>query len=181
MGPWGPSPAFIHSTLLKRFPFSLKTAEWGDWTDTDPPTPVTDADISSLWGHLQEHRAELPDRCPWQGWKELRAPSYSLGFSGHNGMHRSTRSFRSTYRLLVSSRDPQNFNQVAVCYCSVAQSYQTFCDPMNYSMPSFPVPHHLPELAQTHLHWASDVSQPFHPLSFPSPPALNLSQHQGLF
>ena len=111
MWPWGPSPAFIHSTLLKCFPFSLKTAEWGDWTDTDPPTPATDADISSLSGHLQEHRAELQDRCPWQRWKELREPSYSLGFSGHNGMHRSTRSFRSTYRLLVSRRDPQNFNQ----------------------------------------------------------------------
>ena len=44
-----------------------------------------------------------------------------------------------------------------------------------------PVHHHLPESIQTHVHWAGDVTQPSHPLSFPSPPALNLSQHQGLF
>ena len=42
-------------------------------------------------------------------------------------------------------------------------------------------PHHLPELAQTHVHWVSDAVQPSHPLSSPSPHALNLSQHQGLF
>ena len=45
---------------------------------------------------------------------------------------------------------------------------------------SFPVHHQLPELAQTHVHWVSDAIQPFHPLSFPSPPAFSLSQHQGL-
>ena len=44
-----------------------------------------------------------------------------------------------------------------------------------------PCPHHLPELAQTHVHWASDAIQPFHPLPPPSPPAFNLSQHQGLY
>ena len=50
-----------------------------------------------------------------------------------------------------------------------------------YSMPGFPVLHHLPELTQTHIHWILDAIQPSHPLSFPSPPAFNLSQHQGLF
>ena len=45
----------------------------------------------------------------------------------------------------------------------------------------FPVHHQLPELTQTHVHWVSDAIQPSHPLSSPSPPALNLSQHQGLF
>ena len=48
------------------------------------------------------------------------------------------------------------------------------------SMPGFPVLHCLPEVAQTHVHWLSDVIQPSYPLSSPSPPALNLSQHQGL-
>ena len=51
--------------------------------------------------------------------------------------------------------------------CSVAQLYLTLCDPMDYSMPSFPVLHHLPELAQTHLHWVGDTIQPSHPLSHP--------------
>ena len=52
---------------------------------------------------------------------------------------------------------------------------------MDCSMPGFPVPHHLPEFAQVHVHWVNDAIQPHHPLSSPSPPALNLSQHQGLF
>ena len=47
--------------------------------------------------------------------------------------------------------------------------------------PGFPVLHHLLELAQTHVHWASDAKQPSHPLSPPSPSALSLSQQQGLF
>ena len=54
------------------------------------------------------------------------------------------------------------------------------CNPMDCSTPGFPVHHHLPELAQTHVHWVSDAIQPSHPLSPPSL-TLNLSQHQGLF
>ena len=52
---------------------------------------------------------------------------------------------------------------------------------MNHSLPGLPVHHQLPESAQTHVHCVSDAIQPSHPLSSPSPPALNLSQHQGLF
>ena len=52
---------------------------------------------------------------------------------------------------------------------------------MEYSMPGFPVHHQLLELAQTHVYWVSDAIQPSHPLSSPSPPVFNLSQHQGLF
>ena len=55
------------------------------------------------------------------------------------------------------------------------------CDTMNCSMPGLPVHHQLPEFTQTHVHWVSDAIQPSHPLSSPSPPAFNLSQHQGLF
>ena len=64
---------------------------------------------------------------------------------------------------------------------SVAQSCLTLCDPMNHSTPGLPVHHQLPESTQTHVHWVGDAIQPSHPLSPPSPPALNLSQHQGLF
>ena len=52
---------------------------------------------------------------------------------------------------------------------------------MDCSTPGLPVHHQLPELVQTHVHWVGDAIQPSHPLSSPSPPALNLSQHQGLF
>ena len=65
--------------------------------------------------------------------------------------------------------------------CSAPRLCPTLCDPMHYSTPGFPVHHHLLELALTHAHWVSDTLQPFHPLSPPSPPAFNLSQHQGLF
>ena len=64
---------------------------------------------------------------------------------------------------------------------SVAQSYLTICDPINHSMPVLPVHHQLPESTQTQVYWVGDAIQPPHPLLSPSPPALNLSQHQGLF
>ena len=57
----------------------------------------------------------------------------------------------------------------------------TLCDPMNRSTPGLPVPHQLPEFTQTHIHRVSDALQPSHPLSSPSPPAPNPSQHQSLF
>ena len=66
------------------------------------------------------------------------------------------------------------------CCCSVAQLFPTLCDPMDCTLPSFPVLHHLPEFTQTDDHRVRDAIQPSHPLSSPSPPALNLSQHQDL-
>ena len=67
------------------------------------------------------------------------------------------------------------------CCWSVAQSCPALCNPMDCSMPGFPVLHHLLELAQTNVHRLGDVIQPSHPLLSASPPAFNLSQHQGLF
>ena len=64
---------------------------------------------------------------------------------------------------------------------SVAQSCLTLCHPMDCSTPGFPVHYQLPELDQTHVHQVGDAIQPSHPLSSSSPPAFNLSQHQGLF
>ena len=64
---------------------------------------------------------------------------------------------------------------------SNTQSCPTLCDPMDCSTPGFPVHHQLPEFTQTHVHWVGDAIQPFHPLSSPSPPTVNLSQYQDLF
>ena len=61
-------------------------------------------------------------------------------------------------------------------FSSVAQSCLTLCDPMNRSTPGLPVRHQLLESTQTHVHCVSDAIQLSHPLSSPSPPALNLSQ-----
>ena len=69
----------------------------------------------------------------------------------------------------------------SIQFSSVTQSCLTLRDPMNHSMPGLPVHHQLPEFTQTHAHQVSDVIQPSHPLSSPSPPAPNPSQHQGLF
>ena len=64
---------------------------------------------------------------------------------------------------------------------SVTKLCPTVCDPVDSSMPGFPVLHYLPEFAQTHVRGVNYAIQPSHPLSGPSPPALNLSQRQGLF
>ena len=68
-----------------------------------------------------------------------------------------------------------------VQFSSVTQLCPTLCDPMNHSTPGLPVQHKLPEFTQTHDHWVGGAMQPSHPLSSPSPPAPNSSQHQGLF
>ena len=60
-------------------------------------------------------------------------------------------------------------------------SHVRLCDPMNRSTPGLPIHHQLPELTETHVHRVSDAIQPSHPLSSPSPPAPNPSQHQSLF
>ena len=70
---------------------------------------------------------------------------------------------------------------VSVQFSSVAQLCPALCDPMNCSTPGLPVHHQLPEFTQTHVHCVRDAIQPSHPLLSPPPPALNLSQHQGLF
>ena len=69
----------------------------------------------------------------------------------------------------------------SIQFSSVAQSCLTPCDPMNCSTPGLPVHHQLPEFTQTHVHRVGDAIQPSHPLSSPSPPASNPSQHQSLF
>ena len=69
----------------------------------------------------------------------------------------------------------------SVQFSSVAQSCLTLCDPMNCSTPALPVHHQLPEFTQTHVHRVGNAIQPSHPLSSPSPPAPNPSQHLSLF
>ena len=70
---------------------------------------------------------------------------------------------------------------LSVQFSSVAQWCPTLCDPMNHSTPGLPVQHQHSEFTQTHVHRVGDAIQPSHPLSSPSPPAPNPSQHQGLF
>ena len=80
-------------------------------------------------------------------------------------------------RLLLGRKVMNNLVQ----FSSVTQLCLTICDPMNCSTPGLPVHHQLLEFTQTHVHLVVDAIQPFHPLSSPSSPAFNLSEHQGLF
>ena len=72
-------------------------------------------------------------------------------------------------------------SSISVQFSLVAQWCLILCDPMNCSMPRFPVHHQLLESTQTHVHWVSDAIQPSHPLSSPCPPAFNLTQDQNFF
>ena len=83
--------------------------------------------------------------------------------------------FNTIVRLLEKSQ--KGFSQLS----SVTQLRLTLCNPMDCSMPGFPVHHQLLEPTQTHVRHVGDAIQPSHSLSSPSPPAFNLSQHQGLF
>ena len=91
-------------------------------------------------------------------------------------------SILNVLRLILQLSMTAILDNILLLFCfSVTQSCLTLYNPMDCSMPDFPVLHYLLELAQTHVHWISDAFQPSHPLVSPSPPAFNLSQHQGLF
>ena len=129
----------------------------------------------STWSSSYNHtRAQHPPNQLFSGPKELMSkwvyfmviPSHSRELLCGWGLHTA---------LLTTT----HFSSVQ--FSSVAQSCPTLCDPMNHSMPGLPVHHQLLELNQTHVHRVSDAIQPSHPLSSPSPPAPNLSQHQSLF
>ena len=95
----------------------------------------------------------------------------------------SLRSFIRWEKFSSISYILKNFliRRCSVQFSSVGQSCLTLCDPMNRSMPRLPIHHQLPEFTQTHVQRVSDTIQPSHPLSSPSPPVPNPSEHQGLF
>ena len=80
--------------------------------------------------------------------------------------------------MWIDSEKKATCEQAGLEFSSVAQSCPTLCDPMDCSLP---VHYQLPEFTQTHVHWVGDAIKSSHPLSSPSPLALNLSQHRGLF
>ena len=92
-----------------------------------------------------------------------------------------------TYHLKELGKEEQtkpevsNREKVNVQFSSVTRSCPTLCDPMNHSTPGLALHHQLPKFTQTHIHRVSDAIQPSRPLSSPSPPAPNPSQHQSLF
>ena len=116
------------------------------------------------------------------------AQMWRRGLMSHSKWQNENLNLRLTFsgqvpdQLTILGTTILNRKGYSVFQCSsvATQSCPTLCDPMNHSTPGLPVHHQLPESTQTHVHWVGDAIQPSHPLSSPSP-ALNLSQHQGLF
>ena len=128
----------------------------------------------------------LPSRLPHN--IEQSSLSYTVGlcwlsFKIQQCIHVAFFKMHSFSTLKTSVLAFSFFSQLlsSVQFSSVTQSCPTLCDPMNRSMPGLPVHHQLPEFTQTRAHRVGDAIQPSHPLSSPSPPAPNPSQHQGLF
>ena len=124
----------------------------------------------------------------------LKIPNYlkacSVRFRGAQGASLSTlNSLRGCWVSTAAAAQSSVSSEAdGKCYCcwsvqfsSVAQLCLTLCNPMNRSTPGLPVHHQLPEFTQTHVHWVGDAIQPSHPLSSPSPPPPNPSQHQSPF
>ena len=122
----------------------------------------------------------------WDGWMAsltqwtwVWVDSGSWWWTGRPGMLWFMGSQRVKQKLVTQQQ--QIINQTYTCLLAKSlQSCPTLCNSMNHSTPGLPVHHQLPEFTQTHVHQVGDAIQPSHPLSSPSP-ALNLSQHQGLF
>ena len=119
------------------------------------PSPVSPAQLPLAW-ILKEHRLLC----------------WALAFTLIIPCIATSKSFNST---------THRHHPCSVQFSSVTQLCPTLCDPMNRSTPGLPAHHQLPESTQTHVHCVSDAIQPSQPLSSPSPPTLNLSQHQVLF
>ena len=120
------------------------------------------------------------------GWGLVSLLSLSFPLRAFNITCRgSTASLPSGRKPFLYGTDPfllsDSLEEGPLSVSSLAQSCPTLCNYMDCSVPGFPVYHQLLELAQTHVHRVSDNIHPSHPLSFPSPPAFSLSQHQGLF
>ena len=138
---------------------------------------------SDCWAQFAKHfHKHLHLILPSLLWCEAEE-RMGLGEERHPAGAQQAQAKGNSYREahICSHRNNPWFPQFSsVQLSSVAQSCPTLCDPMDCSTPGFPVHHQLSELAQTYVHRISDAIQPSHPLSSPTPPALNLSQYQSL-
>ena len=144
------------------------------------PDPLT-SDLTILGA-----RGEGDDR-GWDGWMAsltrwmwVSVDSRSWWWTGRPGVLRFRGSKRVGHDWVTDLIWSDNIYPSSVQFSSVAQSCSTLCNPMNCSTTRLSVHHQLPEFTQTHIHRVSDAIQPSHPLSSPSPPAPNPSQHQSL-
>ena len=137
------------------------------------------AGCSSSWNQDCWKKYQQPQICRWYhpNGREPRRTKVPLD-EGERG---EWKSWLETQHSENKDRGIQSLHFLANQFSSVSQLCLTFCNPVDWSTPGFPVHHQLPELAQAHVHWVGDAIQPSHPLLSPSLPAFNLSQRQDLF
>ena len=147
--------------------------------------------LSKLWEIVKDREAWCPWGCkesdttdPEQQHKSEKKEAMAQGSLWSWESNRKPSSLSTWFQKATPLREKNsevNLPWTQIQFTSVAQSCLILCDPMNRSTPGLPVHHQLLESTQTHVHWIGDAIRPSHPLSSPSPPALDLSQHQGLF
>ena len=134
-----------------------------------------------LWWHQGEdiNSWDVPIKWKWERSKEGVEPVCCLT------PHQPEKQWLASVVAFFFARQHHwifyKYSLQSVQFSSVPQLCLTLCDPMDHSTPGLPVYHQLLEFTQTHVHWVGDAIQSSHPLSSPSPPAPNPSQHQGLF
>ena len=127
--------------------------------------------------HLQCWRHRRLKFYTWVGkitWRRKWQPTQDSCLKNPNGK-------RAWWATVTKSQTLSDLAHTHAGHLVQSLSHVQLCDSMDHSMPGLPVHHQLPELTQTHVHRVGDVIQPSHPLSSLSPPAFNLSHHQGLF
>ena len=145
------------------------------------------------WAHHEKCWAEWVTSWNQDRWEKHQQPQISGWYHSNGRKQRRTLKKKKT-RLLMRVKEESERGSLRlniqkskimvsgpIQFSSVTQSCPTVCDPMNRSTPGLPVHHQLPEFTQTHVHRVGDAIQPSPPLSSPSLPAHNPSQHQGLF
>ena len=118
----------------------------------------------TLFNFISRHPVTFPVMC-----KPFPIPDAQMAFTDGSANGKASIVTKNQHKVLQTQET------------SAQQSCLTLCDPMNCSTPGLPVHHQLPEFTQTLVHQVSDGIQPSYPLSSPSPPAPNPSQHQSLF
>ena len=173
-----PTRNWSHSPCVGRWSLNHWTVREVPWFSFE----VAEPDHSS-YGHIISLTAELISVCGSQpGREQGTCVFFVLGLPPPCllSLHEACPSYFC--RLFSAVVWDSEFKERIFQFSSIQSlSCVQLCDPMDCSMPDFPVHHQHPELAQTHVHRVSDAIQPYHPLLSPSPPAFSLSQHQGLF
>ena len=141
------------------------------------PKPLTVWLITNCGKFWKRWEYQTTWHASWEIYTQVKKQQLELDMEQQT----DSKSGKEYVKAVYCHRAYLTYMQSSVQFSSVAQSCPTLCDPMNCRMPGLPVHHQLPESTQTYVRRVGDAIQPSHPLSSPSPPAFNLSQHQSLF